>query len=345
MASAGMLYGVFKHLDEEDKATLRVELLSDDALNSSAIEGEYLNRKSLQSSIRHQFGLEPDSKRIPEAERGMAELTVAIYETWAEKLDATTLFNWHRMVVRGRTDLCEIGCYRSSSDPMQVVSGPIGKRRVHFEAPPASRMEDEMAHFIQWFNSSSATGPHPLPPLTRAGLAHLYFVIIHPFEDGNGRLARALSEKILSQGMGSPSLIALSRTIETNRKHYYDKLQNSNHELEVTKWLTWFAETVLTAQDYSIRFIEFLVKKERFFRHYGPNLNERQNKVIKRMFAEGLDGFTGGLSANNYISIASTSPSSATRDLQELVSMEALRRKGSLRHTRYYLNLNKKDRT
>ena len=173
--------------------------------------------------------------------------------------------------------------------------------------------------------------------MTRAGIAHFYFVCIHPFEDGNGRIGRALAEKSLAQNLSQPSLIALAYTIERGRRAYYAALERNNEETELTDWLSYFAETVLEAQRNTIRRVDFYVAKARFYERLRGQLNERQEKVIARMFREGIDGFEGGLSAENYIGIAKTSRATATRDLQDLVAKGALTRTGELRHTRYHL--------
>lgn len=339
LTSSGVLLGSYKHLDESEKTALKIELMSEEALKTSEIEGEYLNRDSLQSSIRHQFGLPTEHGRVPPAEQGVAEMIVDVYESWNRALSNKTLLNWHSMLVQGRRDLIDVGRYRTSAHPMQVVSGHVGKRKVHFEAPPSDRMSQEMDGFIQWFNQTSPTGKQPLSALIRSGIAHLYFVSIHPFEDGNGRIGRAISEKALSQNLGQPTLIALARTIEAKRKNYYAALERANRKLEVAEWLHYFAETILDAQAYTIQSVEFLIEKARFFDRLGDQLNARQHKVLARMFAEGLEGFKGGLSADNYISIAKTSASTATRDLKDLVERGAFTRTGELKHTRYHLNI------
>ena len=162
---------------------------------------------------------------------------------------------------------------------------------------------------------------------------------IHPFEDGNGRIGRALAEKSLAQNLGQPSLIALAYTIERKRKDYYAELEHNNKELEITPWMTYFAETIIEAQRNTIKRVDFYVAKARFYERFRDRLNERQRRVIARMFREGIDGFKGGLSAENYIGIGKTSRATATRDLQDLVEKGALTRAGQLRHTRYFLNL------
>lgn len=337
LMESGILQGTLKHIAGDEKKMLTVELMSEEALKTSEIEGEFLNQDSLQSSIRRQFGLQTDNRKVPLAEQGIAEMTVGIYETWTESLSNQTLFKWHAMLTQGRTDLSEKGSYRASSEPMQVISGPVSRRKVHFEAPPSDCVLQEMNTFIDWFNNSAPTGKQPLPALTRAGISHLYFVSIHPFEDGNGRVGRALSEKALSQSQKQPSLIALARTIEAKRKSYYASLERVNRRIEITDWLIYFSETILAAQTYTLECIEFLIEKARFYDRLGTKLNQRQHKVLARMFQEGLDGFKGGLSADNYIKIAKTSASTTTRDLQDLVTKGALSRTGERKHTRYHL--------
>jgi Fic family protein len=247
------------------------------------------------------------------------------------------------MLMRGERRINVIGGYRTHSDPMQVVSGRAHDPKVHFEAPPSSRMPEEMDAFVKWFNDTAPDGKRPLPALTRAGAAHLYFVSIHPFEDGNGRIGRALSEKSLAQNLGQPSLIALAYTIERARKAYYAALESSNKDTEITGWLIYFAETILEAQRNTIKRVDFYVAKAKFYERLRGQLNERQEKVIARIFREGIDGFKGGLSAENYISLTKTSRATATRDLQDLVAKDALTKTGELRHTRYHLPLPIKD--
>lgn len=339
LTSSGILLGSSTHLVDDELSELRVQLMSEEALKTSEIEGEILDRDSLQSSIRQQFGLRNDPRKVPPAEQGIAEMTVQLYRTWDTPLADQIIFDWHSMLTKGRRDLVDIGCYRTTRQPMQVVSGSVDARRVHFEAPPSVEVQREMDIFTAWFNRTVPCGSDPLPALTRAGIAHLWFVSIHPFEDGNGRIGRAVAEKALSQSMGHPSLIALAHTIEEHRKAYYTSLENANRTLVITDWLHWFGETVLAAQDYTIRSVRFLVEKTKFYSRLGGGLNARQSKALARMFKEGLSGFKGGLSADNYIRITKTSASTATRDLQDLVSKGALTRTGERKSTRYHLNL------
>ncbi len=336
---SGVLVGVARHFSKDDKNLLVVDMMTQEALKTSEIEGEYLNRESVQASILRNFGFNTDYRRVKPAESGIANMLTDLYKNFNVPLTHKTLYSWHKMITNGRNDLREVGCYRTHDEPMQVVSGPIGNETVHFEAPPSKRMKGEMNAFIDWFNKSAPNGSEPLPTLTRTGIAHLYFVSIHPFEDGNGRIGRALAEKSLAQCLGQPSLIALSQTIEAKRKRYYQALELNNKNNEITDWLIYFAQTVLDAQSNSLEIVDFLIEKTKFYDRVRDLLNERQEKVIARLFREGPSGFKGGLSAEKYISITGTSRATATRDLQDLVENNILLKVGELKSTRYYLNI------
>ena len=339
LRQSGILIGATKHFSEEDKTLLVVNLITGEAIKTSEIEGEYLNRESVQSSILRNFGLEMDNRRVAPAERGIADMMTDLYMNFDKPLSQVTLFNWHKMLTSGRQDVKDVGRYRTHEDPMQVVSGRLGKPQVHFEAPPSKNVKKEMDTFTRWWRDTAPGGNNPLPALTRTGIAHLYFVCIHPFEDGNGRISRALSEKSLAEYQGEPTLIALAQTIERNRKAYYQALERNNKGNEITNWLIYFADTILEAQHYSLDRIAFLIEKTKLYDRVRGRLNERQEKVLKRMFREGLGGFKGGLSAENYISITGTSRATATRDLQQLVEKGALLKTGELKSTRYHLNI------
>lgn len=339
---SGELIGVFRHVGEGERNQLRIDLISEEALKTSAIEGEYLDRDSVQSSLRRQLGMGSDTRHIAPAERGIAEMMSDVYLNFAGNLTHQRLFDWHTMVMAGARRIETIGGYRRHADAMQIVSNRLDRPTVHFEAPPSARVKPEMDEFIRWFNATGPGGGAPLPALTRAGIAHLYFESIHPFEDGNGRIGRALCEMSLAQNLGEPSLIALAHTIERHRKAYYDQLEAANKSNAVTPWLIYFSETILEAQRFTIARVEFSVAKARFYDRHRDKFNARQDKVIARMFREGPDGFKGGLSAENYIAITRTSRATATRDLQALVAMGAFSRTGELRHTRYALALDAK---
>lgn len=336
---SGLLFGAFAHLDDSEQRALTVDLIGDEALMTARIEGEYLDRDSLQSSLLREFGLAEDPRRVAPAEAGMAELMVDLYRHFQAPLTHEMLWAWHTLLMSGRRDLRDIGAYRTLEEPMQVVSGAIYAPRIHFEAPPAQRVPGEMDRFVAWLDRSAPSGKRPLPTLTRAGIAHLYFVTIHPFEDGNGRMARAIAEKVLAQGLGQPTLIALSHTIERNKKAYYGALERANKGNRIDDWLDYSSHTVLDALDYTRARVVFLIGKAKLYDRVRGQLNERQDKVLARLFRAGPEGFVGGLSAEKYIAIARTSRATATRDLQDLVAKGALVRTGERKHTRYALNL------
>jgi Fic family protein len=339
LLSSGEVIGAARHVSDEDRNLLRIDLLSDEAVKTSEIEGEILNRLSVQSSLRRQFGLDTDNRPVKPQERGIAEMTVDVYDTWSTTLDHETLFRWHGMLMTGNRHIGTIGGYRVHEDAMQIVSGRFDNPTVHYEAPPSRQVPAEMAAYMKWFNKSAPKGESPLPALTRAGIGHLYFESIHPFEDGNGRLGRALAEKSLAQNIGQPSLIALAYTIEQGRKAYYDQLERHQRTLDITDWLVYFGKTILDAQQTTLKRVAFYINKAQFYDRFRGQFNERQEKAIARMFREGPAGFKGGLSAENYIAITRTSRATATRDLQDLVEKSALTRSGERRHTRYALNL------
>ena len=194
-----------------------------------------------------------------------------------------------------------------------------------------------MRRFGDWFNETAAHSKTALPALTRVGIAHLYFESIHPFEDGNGRLGRAIAEKVLAQGLEQPTLVALSATLLAHRRAYYDALEAANKSSEINGWLLWFAGIALEAQQRTLAQTELVIKKVRFFEKFRDAFNERQQKALLRLFRAGPDGFHGGLSAGNYIAITGASQSTATRDLAHLANKGALIKTGELKRTRYFL--------
>ncbi len=266
---------------------------------ANEIEGEILNRDSVQSSIRRELGLSADATRASPAERGIAEMTVDLYRRFGDPLDEATLCSWHEMLMRGRRDLRDVGRYRTHGEAMRVVSGGMHDPRVHFEAPPSTQVPAEMSAFLEWFSDTAPTGPRPLPAVTRAGTAHLYFESIHPFEDGNGRIGRAVSGKALAQNLGRPTLTALAAAILARRRMYYEALEASNKHNEISNWLAWFAGIALEAQQRTQAQVEFLIDTTRLFDRLRAQLNSRQSAVLLRMLEEGPEGFKGGLSAGN----------------------------------------------
>jgi Fic family protein len=333
----GALLGTVKHLAGEERNQLTVEAISTEALSTSEIEGEILDRGSVQSSIQRQLGLAADHRRIAPREQGIAEMSVDLYRTFSAPLSEEMIFRWHRMLMRGRRDTKDVGRYRTRDEPMQVVSGAIGAPKIHFEAPPSTQIPCEMAGFIDWFKRSAPAGTQPLPALTRAGTAHLYFESIHPFEDGNGRIGRAIAEKSLAQSLEQPTLIVLAATMLARRASYYHALEAASGRNEITDWLAWFAGVTIEAQRRTLALVEFLIDKAKLFDRLRNQLNERQQKALLRMFKEGPEGFKGGLSAGKYSKMTGASPATTTRDLVDLTEKGALVRTGALKHARYNL--------
>lgn len=334
-----MAVGTLAHLDEEERQGLTLSLMAQEAVDSSAIEGEILDRASVQSSVARHLGLKTDQRRANAAEAGAAELMASLYQDYRAPLSHATLFQWHAMLMNGRRDLADIGRYRTHDDPMQIVSGTLHAPKVHFEAPPSADVPDEMTAFIDWFNTSAPDGSAPVSVLVRAGIAHLWFESIHPFEDGNGRLGRAVAEKALAQCLDAPAITALAEIIQRNRKAYYEHLHRASLSNQIDVWLNWFADIAVAAQQRTIERVQFLIAKSRLFDRLQGQINPRQEKALLRMFAEGPDGFRGGLSAANYRTITDAASATATRDLAELAALGALRKEGELRHTRYYLSI------
>lgn len=336
------LIGASSIITEGEQESFTIDLMSEEALQTSRIEGETLNRDSVASSLLRQFGFAPADihGQVTNKEKGVAALMVDNFRSYDQPLTHDTLFLWHPCIVTRSLLVREVGQYRTGSEPMRVVSGYEGRQTVHYIAPPADRVPEEMNAYIKWFNDTAPDGKNPLPAITRAGIAHLYFESIHPFADGNGRIGRALSEKALAQSLGKPGLFALSHVIEKNRAEYYKQLeQNQKDSLAIDGWLSYFATTTLKAVGHSQKLVRFIVEKTRLYDRIRGQLNDRQTKVMARVFSEGMDGFKGGLNADKYMKMTGAISKTATRDLQELVELGALTKTGKLKGTRYWLNL------
>ncbi len=336
----GRISGFLEGLPKEMQTEAMINIMVSEAIKTSEIEGEYLSRKDVVSSIRRNLNLHADlpilnDKRV----EGISELMIAVRNSFLELLTEETLFSWHTMLMKGNKAI-EAGVWRTHQEPMQIVSGALGKEKIHYEAPPSNLVGKEMMNFITWFNSTAPNGSNPIKqPIIRAAIAHLYFESIHPFEDGNGRIGRAISEKALSQSIQRPILLSLSKSIEQHKNSYYDALQLAQRSNEITPWITYFVKTVLDAQIQAEEEIEFTLKKTKFFDINLTALNERQLKVIKRILEEGPKGFEGGMNARKYVGIAGTSKATATRDLQDLVEKNIFVPVGAGRSTRYLLQL------
>lgn len=294
-----------------------LQTLTEEVVKSSEIEGEALDKEQVRSSVARHLGM--DIGGFVDADRdveGVVEMMIDASRNYSQPLTAERLFGWHAaMFPTGRSGISKItvGAWRTAEGgPMQVVSGPIGRERIHYEAPEADRLDDEMTRFLDWFETAAPD------PVLKAAIAHLWFVTIHPFDDGNGRIARAIADLALARAEGTAQrFYSMSAQIRTERKTYYDTLESSQKGgLDITPWLLWFigclgrafdgADTVLASVLYKARFWESIA---------GQALNERQRKVINRL----LDGFEGKLTNAKWATIAKTSSDTALRDISDLV--------------------------
>lgn len=323
-------------LDMRDQATLRV--LTDDVLKTSEIEGEKLNPDSVRSSIARRLGVEigalaPADRHID----GVVDMVLDATQRHSTPLSAARLFSWHAALFpTGYSNLSKIrvGQWRDDvQGPMQVVSGPIHRRRVHYQAPPANQLDAEMTDFLNWFHLD----PHD-DPVIKAGLAHLWFVTIHPFEDGNGRIARAVGDMALARAEQSVQrFYSLSAQIQLAYKEYYDRLEATQKGgMDVTAWLEWFLVCLLRAIQGAETTLALVLAKARFWQRWASvPMNDRQIKLLNKL----LDGFDGKLTSSKWAAIAKCSQDTALRDISDLVERGALKKSNaSGRSTSYELD-------
>lgn len=316
--------------------------LTEDVVRTNEIEGEQLNVESVRSSIARRLGVDigalaaVDRPVEPRVE-GVVEMVIDATADCYAPLTQERLFGWHAALFptgySGLTRLKVAAWRDDASGPIQVVSGPIGRPRLHFEAPPADRLDVEMHRFLEWIN-----GTPNEPPLIRAGLAHLWFVTVHPFDDGNGRIARAIGDLLLARADGSPQrFYSLSAQIQRQREAYYDILERTQQRsMDVTEWLVWFLEALHRAVDQSQITLGAVLTKSRFWQHWATTpLNDRQVKLLNKL----LDGFDGKLTSSKWAAIAQCSPDTALRDINDLLARGVLRKTNAGgRSTCYELN-------
>ncbi|PSL27246.1 Fic family protein [Dyadobacter jiangsuensis] len=336
----GHISGILKGASNALQIETLINTLVAEAIKTSEIEGEFLSRQDVVSSIRNNLGIPQKPEPVKDRKaQGAAELMVNARNSYAEPLSEAMLFSWHNTLLKDSKTITT-GAWRKDTAPMQVVSGSIGKEKVHFEAPPSERVAVEMARFIEWFNNTAPGGSKEITKApVRSAIAHLYFETIHPFEDGNGRIGRVIAEKALSQTLGRPVTLSLSRTIEAKRKKYYQSLETAQKNIDITAWIRYFAQTIVDAQVETRNMLDFTLKKTRFFDQFKDLLNDREAKVIQKMLETGPDGFEGGMTAKKYMSIAKTSKATATRDLQHLAEIQCIVSSGGGRSTSYRLSI------
>lgn len=324
----GRLLGRMEALGFDFRAEAVLYTLTEDVVKSSEIEGEILDKEQVRSSIARRLGL--DIGALAPADRhveGVVEMMLDATQNYEAPLSDERLFAWHAALFpTGRSGMTKIivGAWRDeSSGPMQVVSGPMGRERVHFEAPAAERLPEETAAFLSWFN-----GQVSHDPVLKAAIAHLWFVTIHPFEDGNGRIARAIADMALARSEGtSQRFYSMSAQIRQERKDYYTILEMTQKgDLDITGWLLWFLGCLNRAFDGAEKILANVLRKARFWEaHTGQLLSERQRKVVNRL----LEGFEGKLTSSKWAKLTQTSPDTALRDINDLVARGILIREAS----------------
>lgn len=330
----GRMHGL--GMDLKDQATFRV--LTQDVLKTSEIEGEKLNPDSVRSSIARRLGV--DIGALAPTDRhaeGVVDMVLDATQNYDQPLTTERLFAWHAaMFPTGYSGMSKIriGSWRDDAQgPMQVVSGPIHRRKLHYEAPPAARLDAEMSGFLQWFNADQHGDP-----IINAGLAHLWFVTIHPFEDGNGRIARAVGDMALARVEKSTRrYYSLSAQIQRERKVYYDRLETAQKgNLDATDWLVWFLGCLLRAIDGAQETIAAVLAKASFWQHWASTpMNERQIKLLNKL----LDGFDGKLTSSKWAGIGKCSQDTALRDISDLLHRGVLiKSEASGRSTSYELS-------
>ncbi|EZP68901.1 Filamentation induced by cAMP protein Fic [Sphingomonas paucimobilis] len=313
----GRLIGHMEALGFPLREEAVLQALTENVIKSSEIEGEVLDREQVRSSIARRLGM--DIGGLVEADRnveGVVEMMLDATQNYAQPLTAERLFGWHAALFpTGRSGMSRItvGAWRTAeAGPMQVVSGPIGRERVHYEAPASERLDADMSRFLDWFETAAPD------PVLKAGVAHLWFVTIHPFDDGNGRIARAIADLALARAEGSAQrFYSMSAQIRTERKAYYNMLERAQKgDLDITPWLLWFIGCLDRAFDGAETILATVMRKARFWESVaGQPLNERQRKVVNRL----LDGFEGKLTNAKWAAITKASSDTALRDINDLL--------------------------
>lgn len=341
----GRLLGMAGSVGDSMSAQSELDALLQNIVTSSAIEGEQLNVGSVRSSLARRLGLEwIDRDSVSQRSEGLAQLMLDATHGFDEPLTLARLLEWHTWLFPAEeamfsARLILVGTLRGD-EPMQVVSGRLDRPTVHFEAPPRQGLEQQIERFLSWFEASR--DQVSLDPMLRAGIAHFWFVTLHPFDDGNGRLTRTITDLALAQGEAQAiRFYAMSASILEDRAGYYRILESSQKAtLDITEWLTWFLQTLLRSLQQAITRIDSVLGKTRFWQaHRESDLSAEQIKVLNRLLDGGERGFEQGLSAGQYQAVAKVSKATATRHLAELLDKGCLQRlPGGGRSTRYKIN-------
>lgn len=329
---------ILEGLDAAEQQEELIRSMISEAIATSGIEGEFISRQDLMSSIKNRLGMNVIPETINDQRAvAVSNLLVAVRNSYDKKLTEKDIKQWHGLLFKNSKTI-KAGKWRSGSYPMQIISGAFGKETVHYEAPPSYRVPSEMKEFVRWYNAFE-TGKDPAKALIKTAIVHLYFESIHPFEDGNGRIGRAIAEKCLVQSLGKPVLLSLSSIMEKGKKEYYVALKKAQSSLEITNWVVYFANVIQQAQTEAIEIVRFSLRKANFFDKYQHQLNGRELKAVKKMFDAGVKGFEGGMTAKKYMSINQTSKATATRDLRHLSETGVLLVQGDGRNVHYVLNI------
>ena len=321
--SSERLAGRFDALSMASQKDALVNLMLSEAIKTSAIEGENLDRDSVRSSLLSLITSDTLSDSADRKSAGAASFLVDVRKNWQDLLTHDLLGKWQSMIVpEQRYSFILRGAYRNDPSPMQIVSRPYGQEKVHYEAPPATQVPVEMATFLDWYNRTSPLiSDRKLSGIVRAGIAHLWFEVIHPFDDGNGRVGRAISDHALSQSLSYPTTACLATAIEGDKKSYYLELEKASRgSLDLDHWLDYFSVQVIRAQEIAKDEVDFILAKTRFYEAYSDQLNDRQAKMVFRVFAEGRKGFEGGITTRKYEIITKCPNRTASRDLSDLVA-------------------------
>jgi Fic family protein len=335
----GEMKGLVDSLSTEIQQETILQFMISEAIKTSEIEGEFFSRKDVMSSIKKNLGIGDALGQIRDKNaQGIGKLMVTVRNSYAEKLTEVTIKDWHSILME-YSKYVSPGDYRIGNEPMQIVSGSFGKEIIHFEAPPSNQVPDEMKKFVEWYNAFKIKETDIKNALIKTSISHLYFESIHPFEDGNGRIGRAIAEKCLSECLNRPVLMSLSSTIEQDKKRYYQSLKQAQRTLEITDWILYFSALILDSQKNAKQTVLFTLSKTKFIDKFKNMMNERQRKAVYKMLENGVSGFEGGMTAIKYVSLTKTSRATATRDLQDLAEKSILTPKGEGRSRSYDLNL------
>lgn len=325
-----------------------LEVLTAEVLSTAAIEGERLNAGSVRASLLRRFGLN-NAGSCDRHVDGLVDVVADAMMGYAQPLTEERLCRWQSALFPGSTTSIRsiaTGRYRDHPEPMRIVSGPQWQENVHYEAPPSKEVPAHMQRFLDWFNNTApfpagATEGQRIDGLARAAIAHVWFESIHPFEDGNGRLGRAIVDMAMTQHFRQPvRLISLSTQLEKNRCAYYDALnQEQRGDAEVTRWVQWFASQCSAAYEQTSQILDRVIEKRQFWEVHGNELPERKRSVLQRLLDDGNGGFLGGLNTDKYIKMTGISRATASRDLAEMVAAGQLWRNGAGKAIRYYVNV------